>query len=431
MIMAVNSLCRMSNRKANHRIRRCLSTIAALLTLGTAVQGADWPQFMGPNGNGTSAEKGLMRSWPAEGPKVLWRIPLGPGYGGASVRAGKVYVMDRTEQKADVMRCLDLATGKEVWKFSYDAPGAIDHEGSRSTPTVGEKYVYTVGPFGHFHCLDLATHQVVWKKNILADFGAKAPRWSVTQSPLLYQDMVIVAPQSDSIGLVAYDQITGKEKWHSSGIGPMAYGSPMKINIAGMDQIVIVNPQGAAAVSAADGKLLWKYAHPCKIPIPNVTELGGGKLFITGAYLAGSAIFQVSKQGEAWTAKELASIKDIGGHCHPALAYQNHLYLLCNTNERADGMVCFDFDGKIAWQTKNSPYLCKGGSLLTADGLIYVMDGKSGELYIVEPLANEFKSLGKVKLLEGREIWGPLALADGKLLIRDQTQMKCLDIQSR
>jgi outer membrane protein assembly factor BamB len=93
-------------------------------------------------------------------------------------------------------------------------------------------------------------------------------------------------------------------------------------------------------------------------------------------------------------------------------------------------MVCFDLEGKIVWQTKNAPNFDKGGSVLTADGIIYVMDGRTGELHIVEPSPQGFKSLGKSKLLEGREIWGPLALADGKLLIRDQTRMKCVDIQA-
>ena len=416
---------------ARFSVGRWASLAAILMAVGAGVNGADWPQFMGPDGNGVSSEKGLARAWPDGGPRVLWRTTLGAGYGGAAIRGGKVYLLDRVDQKADVLRCLDLATGKEEWIFSYDAPGAIDHEGSRSIPAVSEKHVYVVGPFGHFHCLDLATHQVVWQKNVLTDFGTKAPRWSVTQSPLLYQGLVIVAPQSDAVGLIAYDQVTGKEQWRSGGIGPMGYGSPMKINLEGQDQIVIVNPQGAAAVSAADGKLLWQYAHPCKIPIPNVTQLGNGKFFVTGAYLAGSAIIQVSKQGDSWSVKELAKINNIGGHCHPALVYQDHLYVLGNTNERKDGMVCFDSDGKMVWQTKKDPYLCKGGSILTADGLIYVMDGESGELHIVEPSPAGFKSLGKVKLLEGREIWGPLALADGKLLIRDQSQMKCLDIQSR
>ena len=384
---------------------------------------------MGPDGNGTSVEKGLARSWPETGPKVLWTVPLGPGYGGAAIRDGEVYVLDRVDRQKDVLRCFDLQTGKENWTYAYDAPGKIDHDGSRSTPAVSEKYVFTIGPFGHYHCLDRKTHQVVWEKNIVSDYQGKAPGWAVAQSPLLYKDMVVVAPQSSQVGMVALDQASGKERWRSGGIGPMGYGSPKLVTVDGLDQIVIVNSLGAAAVSASDGKVLWKYAHPCKIPIPNVTALGGGRFFVTGAYLAGSAVIQVTRQGEDWTMKELAHKAQMGGHCHPALLYQDHLYILCNINERQDGMVCFDEQAKVVWQTKNKPNLDKGGSLLTGDGLMYVMDGRSGELHIVQPSPDGFKSLAKAKVLGGKEIWGPLALADGKLVIRDQSQMKCLDLR--
>jgi outer membrane protein assembly factor BamB len=394
------------------------------------VFGADWPQFMGPNGDGTSAEEGLARTWPVDGPKVLWTIPVGPGYGGAAICEGKVYLLDRVDRKRDVLRVLDLATGKEDWTFGYDAPGDIDHDGSRSTPAVTAKQVFTVGPFGDFYCLDLATHQVVWKKNLVSDYATKLPRWSVAQSPVLYKNLVLVAPQADQAGIVAFEQETGKERWHSASIGPMAYGSPMLVRLQGVEQFVIVNSVGVASVSAEDGKVLWKYAHECKIPIPNVTVMGGGRLFVTGAYMAGSSVILPSRQGESWAVKELGRNEHVGGHCHPALAFKDHAYVLCNVNERSDGMVCFDAQCQVVWQTKNNPNLDKGGSILTADGLIYVMDGRTGELHIVEPSPEGFKTLAKTKLLDGREIWGPLALASGKLVIRDQKQMKCVDISN-
>ncbi len=386
---------------------------------------------MGPNGDGTSPEKALLRAWPAGGPKVLWTVPLGKGYGGAAIRDGKVYLMDRVDMKQDVLRVLNLTTGKEVWTYAYDAPGRISHDGSRSTPAVSDQRVFTIGPFGHFHCLDQTTHQVVWQKNLVDDYGTRAPRWAVAQSPLLYKNLVIVAPLAEEAGVVAFDQATGKEQWHSGPLGPMAYASPKIVTIEGLDQVVIVNQKGAAAIKAADGALLWQYEHPCKIAIPNVAELGQGKLFLTGGYNAGSAIIQVSQQAGKWTVKELARIDKIGGQCHPGLVFQNHIYVLCNTNERADGMVCFDTNGKMLWQTKRDPFLDKGGSILTGDGLIYVMDGRAGELHIVEPSPDGFKSLDKFKLLDGSEIWGPLALTDGKLIIRDQSQMKCLDVKAR
>jgi len=402
-----------------------------LMLMGGRCDGADWPQFMGPNGDGTSPEKGLSSSWPAEGPRVLWTVKLGAGYGGAAVRDGQVFLMDRADRQQDLLRCLDLETGKEQWSFAYDAPGRISHDGSRSTPAVTAKHVFIIGPFGHLHALDRATHGVAWKKNLLADFGVRLPTWAVAQSPIPYRDMVLVAPQGAQAGLLALEQTTGKERWRSGPVGSMGYASPKVVKLGGIDHVTIVTPEGVRGVRASDGQLLWSYGHPCKIPIPNVTELGGDRLFVTGGYNAGSAIFQVSGQGDQWSVKELARIDQIGGQCHPALAYEDHLFVLCNTNERADGMVCFDFAGKLIWQTQRSPYLCKGGSILTADGLMYVMDGREGELHAVRPSPAGFKSLAKAKLLEGREIWGPLALSNGRLLVRDQTQIKCVDVRGR
>ena len=416
-----------------------VSPCCIILAVAAAVQGADWPQFMGPKGDGTSPEKGLLRAWPEGGPKVLWTRPLGQGFGPAAVRDGKVYVLDRVDEKQDVLRCLDLTTGQEAWTFAYDAPGRNPSEGSRSTPAVTDKYIFIVGSFGHFHCLDRATHQVLWKKHLLTDFGTSKPNWGVAQSPVVYKDMVIVAPQSPSKGVVACDQATGAERWHSPPFAVpnkkgevkavMDYSTAKLVTADGQDQFVVLTQKDVRAVSATDGQPLWTYVHPCQIPIPNLSALGNGKFFVTGAYKAGSAVIQVTRQDAKWTIKEIGKTDEIGGHCHPGLVFENHIYVLCNINERADGLVCFDADAKVVWQTKRDPYLCKGGSILTADGIIYLVDGKTGELYIIEPSPAGFKPLSKVKMLAGNTIWAPLALADGRLIIRDQSQMKCLDIR--
>ncbi len=402
--------------------------IALMLSVGCL--GADWPQFMGPHGDGATSDNGLLRAWSSSGPKVNWTSEIGGGYGGAAICNSKVYMVDRPNQNEDVVRRFDLETGKKEWSFRYDAPGPISHDGSRGTPAVTDRMVYTIGPFGHLHCLDRENGKLVWRKNLLVDYGAHLPRWAVAQSPLPYGEWIIISPQSDSVGVVALDRVSGAERWRSPPVGPLAYVSPRLVKIGGIDQVIVASPKGVTAVAAADGQLLWEYEHPCKIPIPNVSVLGDGRLFVTGGYNSGSAIVQVTLEGGQWRTREIARIHEMGGHCHPALVYKEHLYILCNTNERNDGMVCFDFNGKVVWQTRRDPYLCKGGSILTGDGLMYVMDGRGGELHIVEPSPDGFKSLDKAKLLSGKEIWGPLALADGRLVIRDQTHLKCIDLRA-
>ena len=413
-----------------------LIAVIVMITAGSVL--ADWPQYLGPNRNATSPEKGLLRSWPQASPKVLWTISLGAGYGGAAVSDGKVYVLDREGNNKDVLRCLDLVAGKEQWSYSYDAPGRVQHPGSRSTPAVDGNYIYTCGSFGDLYCFDRNTHKPVWKKNVWKDYdGGSMPRWALSQNPLIYGDSVIVASQTQKAGVVAYDKLSGEVKWASPALpGGVGYVSPAIVKIAGDDHLVMITA-GARDGSGGEvlgmdpmtGKRLWIYEDwSCRIPCANVTEIGDGRLFITGGYEAGSAMIKVAKKGDSYAVTELYKTDDFGTHVHPAVLYKGHLYAHCTTNTRRDGMVCMDLDGKVKWKTGRSPVFDKGGFLL-ADGLILSIDGKQGILYLVEPNPAGYMELASVKLLDTNECWGPLALVGDKLLIRDQKQMRCVVVK--
>ncbi|MDQ1258032.1 MAG: PQQ-binding-like beta-propeller repeat protein, partial [Candidatus Hydrogenedentes bacterium] len=279
-----------------------LGWMVAVLCLAAGAYAADWPQFQGLNRDGSSPETGLLRSWPEGGPKVLWSMPLGEGYAAPAVCGGEVYILDRVDEKQDVLRCLDLATGKELWTYAYDAPGGVSHNGSRTPPTVDEKYVYSVGVLGHFYCIDRKTHQPVWNKNIVTDFGLDVPGWGVCQAPALYKDLVIVAPQAPDAFVVAYKRDTGEVVWKSACIGNVGYAPPVVKTLAGVDQVIMIGAgkKGDDTVGAVggfsleDGKPLWAYyGWHCYIPIPFPTVLPGDRIFITGGYGAGSAMIQI------------------------------------------------------------------------------------------------------------------------------------------
>jgi len=399
---------------------------------------ADWPQYLGPDRNAISPEKGLLRSWPEAGPKVLWTVPLGAGFGGAAVSDGKVYVLDRDGDDKDVLRCLDLVTGKEQWSYTYDAPGRVQHPGSRSTPAIDGNYIYTCGSFGDLYCFDKNTHQPVWNKNVWKDYDdGNVPRWAISQNPLIYGGSVIVASQTSKAGVVSYDKLTGQVKWASQAlVGGVGYVSPAIVKIDGNDNLVMITAGkrggGSGAVIGIDpgsGKQLWIYeGWNCQIPIPNVTEIGDGRLFITGGYEAGSAMIKVARNGDAYNVTELYKTDDFGTHVHPAILYKDHLYAHCTTNTRRDGMVCMDLNGKVKWKTGRSPVFDKGGFIL-ADGLMLSVDGQKGILYLIEPYPAGYKELASAKLLDTNECWGELALVDGKLLIRDQKQMRCVVVK--
>ncbi|MGE5447112.1 MAG: PQQ-binding-like beta-propeller repeat protein, partial [Bacteroidales bacterium] len=154
----------------------------------------DWPQYLGPTRNSISPEKNILRSWPESGPEVLWTAPVGIGYGGPVVKDGKVYLLDRDDKVGDNLRCLDLATGKELWNFAWEAPGAVMFPGSRSVPAVDGNRVYSCGPYGDLYCIDTNTHKPLWKKNVWKDYGGEEiPIWAIAQCPLVYGDLLIIA----------------------------------------------------------------------------------------------------------------------------------------------------------------------------------------------------------------------------------------------
>lgn len=412
--------------------------LCGVMAAGAAF-GADWPQMGGPDRNNISSETGLAREWPSAGPKVLWTAPLGEGYGSPSVRDGEVYVLDREGEARDILRCYALDSGKELWNYAYDAPGNVSHGGSRTAPTVTETHVYTVGLFGDFLCADRKTHAPVWQRNILKENGMEVPGWGVSQAPLLYGDLVIVAPQAPEAYVAAYNKTTGEPVWKTPSLGALGYSTPALAKLCGVDQLLQVGASTkdgktkglTAGISPVDGKILWTYdGWQCGIPIPFPTALPGDRVFITGGYKAGSAMLQIAQTDGAWTATELWKSADMGSQIQQPLFFGDHLYLNSNSNEREDGMMCVALDGAMKWKTKNSwlTNTFERGPLLLADGLVFNLDGKKGTLHLVAPSPEAFQELGSVKILSGKEIWAPMALSNGKLLVRSQSEMKCLDV---
>jgi len=415
--------------------------IAAIVLLSVAgVFAADWPQYYGPRRDSTSTEKGILRSWPKEGPKVLWTVPVGIGYGGPVVSGGKVYLLDRDDKVGDNLRCLDFSNGKELWHFAYDAPGSFNHPGSRSSPTVDGESVYTCGSLGDLYCIHTGTHRPVWHKNIWKDFGgSELPRWAITQNPLIYRNLLIVASQTSQAGVVAYDKLTGELKWKTPALsGAAGYVSPSIVKVGGDDHVVMTmaavgfgRSAGGGSVTGIDplsGKILWTYSNwQCGIPIPHAIDAGEGRVLITGGYSAGAAMIKVEKKADgSYGVTELFKNVDFGAHTQPPILYKDHFYAHYTINERSDGMVCMSMDGQVKWKTGEDPAFVRGGSILV-DGLLLTTDGDT-MLYVIEPAPSGFKALASAKLLERGENWAPLALADGNLLIRDQRQLKCVRV---
>jgi outer membrane protein assembly factor BamB len=422
-------------------MKRTATLAAMLVTLSvTATFAADWPWVYGPKRDGTSEQKGLLRAWPAGGPKVLWTTPVGAGFGGPAISGGKVYLLDRDEKVGDTLRVFDFATGKELWTYAYAAPGTFMFPGSRTTPTVDGTRVYTSGPLGDLHAIDTTSRKPIWRKNIWKDFGGgELPRWAVVQHPLIYGNLLIVAPQTPQAGVVAYDKVTGDVKWKSAALsGTPSYVSPSIAKIGGADHLVMITASNGRGRNARDGvvagldpqngKVLWTYAgwqNP--IPVPQPVDAGEGRLLITGGYGAGTVMIKVDKKADgSFAAAEVFRNADFGAHTQPPLLHQGTFYSHDTVNERSDGLVAMGMDGQVKWKTDTKPSFTRGGSIL-AEGLLLTSDGNT-KLYLVEPNPTGFKPLASADILETGDNWAPLALADGKLLVRGQKEMKCLQV---
>jgi outer membrane protein assembly factor BamB len=423
-----------------------LVSVIVLLVAATTFA-ADWSQYLGPTRDGISPQKNLLRTWPTEGPKVEWTANVGAGYGGAVVCAGKVYLLDRDDNTGDILRCLDLSSGKELWNFPFGSPGRIDHPGSRSLPTVDGNNIYACGAHGDFYCISTSTHKPIWQKNIWKDFGGSdVPRWAITQNPLIYKDLVIIASQAPQAGVVAYDKLKGDVKWKTPPLGGAGYVSPAIVKVAGQDHIVMIVAGGGRGgrggggdasssgsgivngINPSDGKVLWTYSNwSCMIPIPSAVDAGEGRVLVTGGYSAGAAMIKVEKKADgSFGATELFKNAEFCVHTQPPILYKGNFYGQCTTNERSDGLVCMSIDGQIKWKTLRAPAFSKGGMIL-ADDLLLAVDGET-KLYLIEPDSTAFKPLASAVMLTQGENWAPIALVDGKLLIRDQKQLKCLTV---
>jgi len=412
--------------------------LATALAWPATTMAADWPQFQGPDRNGTSPETGLLRDWPAGGPNTLWTFTAQEGFGGPAIRDGEVYFLDREDDARDVLRCLALDSGKVLWTVSYEAPGSTSHDGSRTTPTVTETHVYTVGLMGHFTCYDRATQKIAWQHDLRNEHKMGLPNWGFSQSPVLYKGLVIVAPQAPDAFVAAYDQKSGKQVWANADLDGVGYSSPLVTTLDGEDQVVMITAPGGkggtvSGIALDDGRLLWSYDDwNCKIPIPNATPLPDNRLFITGEYGAGSAMIQVARQGSAFRVKELFTTDEVGSQIHQPLVIENALYANSNGNRRRDGMVCMTLDGKVQWRTEDDGALpsFERGNLLFADGMILNLDGNTGILHLISPSQRGYVEIAKAKVLDGKKIWSPMALSNGKLVIRSQREMKCLDLKA-
>jgi outer membrane protein assembly factor BamB len=273
-----------------------------------------WPRFRGANFDAISTEQvTLAQNWGQDGPTVLWSIDVGEGYAGAAILAGRVYLMDYDRPKEeDVIRCLSLEDGKDIWRYSYPIKVKRWHGMSRTIPAVTEKYVVALGPKCHLTCLDSDTGQFRWMLNLVSDFNCTVPDWYAGQCPLIDNDKAIIAVGGDAL-MMAVDCETGEIVWTSPNPKKwvMTHSSVIPAEFKGTRMYVYCGSGGVTGISAEDGSILWEI-NDWKIRIANVPSpvvVGDGLIFLSGGYEAGSMMLQLTAENGTISAQPTFRLK--------------------------------------------------------------------------------------------------------------------------
>jgi len=406
--------------------RKLLVTAAIFGGLfATSARAADWPCFGGPTHDFIAPDTGLNKDWAARPPKTLWTVSLSDnGHAGPSIAGGKVYIVDHQQNPdqpdgKDVVRALDFATGAEIWTFAYADAKKNRYGFTESTPLVAGGKVYVVSRLCKVQCLDAATGSLVWTRDVLKDFSGKRPEWDFACSPAIVDGKLIVIAGGKGAAVVALDAATGETVWQGGGDSIPGYATPLIATLNGQQQIVASVGEGLVGIDIATGKRLWNFPWPVEHDQNSATPtIRGNTIFMSAGWGKGSAMVEVNG-GEA---KALWTTKEMQARFATPVVYNGRIY----GTQDPGKLVCLDAkSGEVVWKQSGFEF----ASTLAADGCILVLEGKSGNLLLLDAGTAEYTELGRICPLGGPDAWCCPILCDGKLLIRNKKSLACVDLR--
>jgi outer membrane protein assembly factor BamB len=394
---------------------------------------ADWPQWRGPQRNGVSQETGLLKEWPAEGPKLLWqRKDIGEGYSTPAVVGDRLYVNSNKGKDDEFVQSLSIEDGQQVWSQRIGKVGpnrGPQYPGARSTPTVLGELLYALGSDGDLVCLETASGKIRWRKNLRADFGGKPGNWAYAESPLVDGDALVCTPGGEEATLVALDKKTGEVIWKSAvpGGDEAGYASVIVVETGGVKQYVQFMQKGLIGVNAKTGEFLWRYSKtaegsPANIPTPVAHD----NYVYSAAGRSGGGLVQLKANNGAVEAEQVYFEPKLPTSIGGSVEIAGYLY---GTNSQ--GLVCADFvTGAPKWQDRG----IGAGSVCCAEGLLYV-HGEKGDVALVEATPEAYREKGRFTLPNqpdrgSAKAWAYPVIANGRLYIRDLGSLWCYDIKA-
>jgi outer membrane protein assembly factor BamB len=390
--------------------------------------GYDWPQWRGPNRDGVSTEPGILTAWPAGGPKVLWEARVGEGFASVAVVKGRVFTIFQ-DGDSEAVVAWNAESGEEIWRCRYPCRYRNDFgNGPRATPSVDGDFVYTVGATGLMHCMQAFTGQstgeLVWEKDLLRDFGATAPKWGVSFSPLVEGERVYIMPGGpNGSSLAALDKRTGAVVWKRHD-DPASYSSPIAATIHEQKQILFLTGSRLISVHPDTGARLWDYPWP----ITNETNIAtpiveNDYVFIASGYGRGYVLLRIEQDGASLKPHyEHKNRRAMRNHFSTCVRYKDHLFGFDDST-----LMCMNFlTGKIEWKERGFD---KGSVLLVNDHLIIY--GANGVLALAEATPREYVEKARFQFsAQGRSCWSVPVVSNGRLYVRDQERLVCFDVKA-
>jgi outer membrane protein assembly factor BamB len=384
-----------------------------------------WTNFRGPSRDGHYDERPILTDWPIDGPPRLWRQPGGGGYASFVVAEGLAFTIEQRRDQETVV-AYELDTGREVWTSSYGALFSewMGGDGPRATPTYHDGFLYSLGATGELRCLSASLGTVLWRRNVLADTGAENLPYGLACSPLVLGRSVIVlsGQGANEQAVVAYDTLSGDRLWATLS-DPMAYTSPALVELAGRPQLLLTTARRVLGLDPDTRAVLWDYRW--EVPYNNAIAMpvlvGTNQLLISAGYGVGAALLEIRALGNAFEADTLWRNRNLKNKFNSSVFWQGHFYGL---DEGVLACVHADSGARV-WRDGRYQY----GQLLLAQGHLLVLAG-DGQLALVEATPRAFVEKHRLPALNGKT-WNVPALAHGRLLLRNASEMTCFDLRPR
>ena len=401
--------------------------VVALLALAAGVPALaiDWPQFLGPDRNGTYAGPPLSETWGASGPKVVWRKQVGQAFAGPAVVQGRVLLFHRVGNE-EVLESLDAKTGAPAWRYAYPTTYHDDFgfdEGPRAVPVVADGVVYTFGAQGQLHAVDFAKGTRLWSEDTMKRFNVPKAYFGAGGSPLVDGGRVIANIGGDKAGIVAFEAKTGKVAWTATD-DDASYSSGMLATIAGRRSAIFLTRDNLIGLDPATGAIHFQRRWRARIAasVNAATPLVvGDSIFVSAEYGPGAGVLRVdgSKLVDVWASDEVLS-----NHYATSVYRDGYLYGYHGRQEFGPSLRAVEFKtGTVKWSLDQF----RAGSITMAGDKLLVIR-ESGEMLLAPASPQGFKPVARAQILPG--VVRPLpAIADGFVYVRNENTLVCLDLR--